>query len=140
MKYGNINNLLDKASVLCLKSTMNQRHAALLLNKKNIIIGSYNAYPRHAEHVIIDKIKSKGLTSRKLTILVVRLMKNGMYSNSRPCNHCIMRMKSAGIARVIYTTGDNQLYMIERTNEMAYKHISSGYAHRKSLNNKSCLF
>lgn len=141
MRDNHLLNLIEKASKISQKSSMNQKHGALLLNKKNIIIGTYNTFPHHAEHAIINKIKllNNGRSSRKLIILVVRILKNGNYSNSRPCNHCINRMKLAGISRVIYTTGDKHVYAVERPRDMKLLHVSSGYAHRISLGGKTCL-
>jgi len=52
--------------------------------------------------------------------------------NSRPCNDCIIKMKRAGIKEVIYSTGTQEIYRVEKINDMELLHISSGYRHIKN--------
>jgi len=49
-------------------------------------------------------------------------------SMSKPCKHCIAFLKSIGIKRVFYTTGDiyNNEWKCEKLSEIESTHISSG--------------
>lgn len=49
--------------------------------------------------------------------------------NSRPCNQCIDIMRRVGIDEVIYTTGEDNYYRVEKISTIEYKHNSAGNRH-----------
>lgn len=55
--------------------------------------------------------------SRKLTpqseVWVARVRKNGEWAMSRPCKSCQIKLKKAGVDRVVYTLGPNEWGTLE---------------------------
>lgn len=69
---------------------------------------------------------------KKFTLLVVRWSnQNNCFENSKPCQSCTSFLKLIGIGKIIYSTGNNDLFKIERVKNLNTNHISSGM---KSLN------
>jgi len=58
--------------------------------------------------------------------VVVRINKQGILRNSRPCNQCIDTMKKYNIKRVIYSTDDDTI-ISEKPVFMEKLHTSSGW-------------
>lgn len=75
--------------------------------------------------------KQKGKNRKRYAILVVRITKNGLLINSRPCNNCINYMRCAGITKIYYSSDDGKI-ICERVDKILPKHVSSGtaYIHR----------
>lgn len=77
------------------KSTMKQRHGAVIVKSNEIIGRGYNYYIRnpidseHAESVAIKSCKMKGISPKGANMYVVRITgKKEMLSNSKPCKEC----------------------------------------------------
>jgi len=50
--------------------------------------------------------------------MVLRIMKDGMIGNSRPCYNCLNMMKDLGIHKIYYTTGISDEIICERVKDM----------------------
>jgi deoxycytidylate deaminase len=61
------------------------------------------------------------------------MSKYGIYLNSRPCNNCIFSLRKSGIKKIIYTTGDEQIYKIENVQTIKPTHESSGSRYKSRL-------
>lgn len=64
--------------------------------------------------------REKNIRRMKLSIYISRTS----FGNSKPCYHCINTLKSIGIYRVFYTTGDNNVYKCEKINNIENEHVS----------------
>lgn len=85
------------------------KHGAVLLYKSKVIAVGHNRWdPKdkegtiHAEEVVLSKIP-KGLDPRKLTLVVVRVNRFGIWRDSKPCKRCTQLILDKGIGKVIYT-------------------------------------
>ncbi len=64
---------------------------------------------------------------KKFTLIVIRWSnKNNCFENSKPCQSCTEFLKFIGIGKIIYSTGDDEIYRVERVKNMTSSHISSG--------------
>jgi len=65
----------------------------------------------HAEVDAIGKIKNKKNKPKKLDIVVIRLTKTGILSESRPCYHCLCFMEKCclDIRNVYYSTSEGTI-------------------------------
>lgn len=83
------------------------RNDGVIVTAKNI--ASSNVAPdHHAETRVIRKLTPNS------TIWVARVLRStGEWSISRPCSGCQLRMKSAGVKKVVYTIGPDEWGVIE---------------------------
>lgn len=83
------------------------RNDGVIVTAKNI--ASSNVAPdHHAETRVIRKITPNS------TVWVARVLRStGEWSMSRPCSGCQMRMRSAGVKKVVYTIAPNEWGSIE---------------------------
>ncbi len=64
---------------------------------------------------------------KKFTLIVIRWSNNNnCFENSKPCESCIKFLKYIGIGKIIYSTGDEDIYRVERVKNLSSSHISSG--------------
>jgi len=86
------------------------------LSEQHIIMG-INHYHKnklfsiHAETDAITKYKKKKEKFRSIDLYVLRIGKSGVFGNSRPCLHCMIRMlrSNIDIKHVYYSTSDGTL-------------------------------
>lgn len=96
------------------------RHGAISLYKNKILTKGHNQClnkdiiftSMHAEMSVIQQLKRMNLNLKKikkLTIVVIRINKNGLLRQSKPCNKCQHIMKRYGIKKCIYSNEDGKL-------------------------------
>lgn len=85
----------------------------------------YKTYNITRSRKDLNKIET---TPRKVTrrfknidIVVIRLSKNGMLKNSKPCIHCTSKLKEAGCNKVYYSTDDNEI-VVEKIKNLTTHH------------------
>lgn len=59
----------------------------------------------------------------KLTLVVIRVTRDGELSESKPCRECCAMIRSMGIKRVVYTRNSSEL-TIERGQDISSDHLS----------------
>ena len=109
-----LNVAVQKATELALKSTMLQKHGALIVNKQGDIVGQgYNhmtdvfshSWSCHAE---IAALLSMGPMIKsctcELVMIVVRANASGELKLSTPCEKCKKQIIKFGIKKVYYST------------------------------------
>ena len=102
----------------------------MLLTNKLLVVMQRNGF--FGVCMLYHVSKRSSVFYGTLRIYVARVSKDGKLMNSRPCNDCIIKMKRAGIKEVIYSTGTQEIYRVEKINDMELLHISSGYRHIKN--------
>jgi tRNA(Arg) A34 adenosine deaminase TadA len=94
------------------------KHGAVLYQGKKIISKGHNKTivkdvifnSIHAEMSAIKNAKQlKIKRSNNLTMYVVRINRNGVFLNSKPCEHCQKIMKSFGVHKCIYSSTDGEM-------------------------------
>lgn len=69
---------------------------------------------------------------KKLTLIVVRTNKDLSLSNSMPCFNCVNILKDIGIEKIIYSSGDKNIYKKVKIHDLP-KHVSKGGLWMKRL-------
>lgn len=132
-------NLLKK---IASSSNIYYKHAAALIDGDRIYSAGANQYVKtmqvrlknsneiqthfrtiHAEISVFLKVPKK--IAKGLDILVIRINKNFALKNSRPCNHCIDKLRKIGIRKVYYSN-ENGNIVGEFINDMEKLHVSDG--------------
>jgi tRNA(Arg) A34 adenosine deaminase TadA len=121
-----IDRLIKKAT----KSNVNNKHSAGLIINNKIYSYGINRYLKnnqtiHAEINIFEKLKKHIKLLCGYDIIVIRINKNNILRNSRPCNNCIIKLKKFGIRRIFYSNNSGDV-VYEYLNDMQFNHISSG--------------
>jgi len=138
-KFFNSINLLKK---IASGSSIYYKHAAALIDGDRIYSAGVNQFVKtvniklknsneiqthfrtiHAEISVFSRIPKK--TAKGLDILVIRINKNFALKNSRPCNHCIDKLKKIGIRKVFYSNQDGNI-VGEFIDDMEKLHVSDG--------------
>lgn len=142
-KFSKYIELLKK---LASNSDIHYKHAAALIKNEKIYSAGINKFVKkldvksynkktgensiethfktiHAEISVFDKLSKK--SSKGLDIIVIRINKNFTLKNSRPCNHCIDKLKKIGIRKVFYSNENGQI-ICEYIEHMKKIHISAG--------------
>lgn len=146
-KLVNCINLLKK---IASGSNIYYKHAAALIDSNRIYSAGVNQYVKsiqiklknsgeiqthfrtiHAEISVFSKISKK--TAKGLDILVIRINKNFALKNSRPCNHCIDKLRKIGIRKIFYSNKDGNI-VSEFIDDMEKLHISDGNQFLQRLN------
>lgn len=134
---------LEYAKKIPIKNTMKHTHICMIMIGKKIISIGFNSNKTsikingdkykiptcHAEIEAISKIKNKKNSKKKYDLYIIRI-KNESFKNSKPCLNCITYIKNLGyIKRIIYTTGDEDVYNIQKINNIELKEFlkSSGW-------------
>jgi len=109
-----------------------------LYRGQNNLRNSYNnectCYSTHAEMDVLYKLLRSYkiqpfkdfIDLSKHVIIVVRIGRDGLIKNSRPCNHCLDIMEKYRIKKIVYST-DNGSFNTEKPTDMEKIHISSGW-------------
>jgi len=118
-----LNNVLLIASSEAAKSEHSSfKHGAVLYQGKRCISKGHNRSilkenlfnSLHAEMSAIKQAKQiKFKKSMKLTMYVVRINKQGLFLNSKPCEHCQNIMKSFGVNKCIFSSIDGEVDSID---------------------------
>lgn len=91
------------------KSDRKQKHGAIVLRRNKPIAYGHNKtkthprvdkYGHYCIHAECDALMKEASGD---TLLVVRIMKNGTFSCSKPCARCLEFIKDYGIKKVFYT-------------------------------------
>lgn len=135
------NEIIELLKKIAWHSTIYYKHAAALIKNDKYITSGFNKFIKqitirkdnitqthyktiHAEvntlYSFHDKKKVKGMD-----IIVIRVNKNNILKNSRPCNDCIYKLNKLGIRKVYYSN-DKQDIVYEYVKDMPNLHISSG--------------
>lgn len=137
MKLSN-NKMNDQIEILkkvAQNSDMYYKHSACLLQGTKIFKIGFNKYFKtlvfddknvklsiHAEIDVLYKLDKKYMG---LDILIIRIGKNGLLRNSRPCNSCIDKLRAKGIRKAYYSNNNGDI-LCEFIDTMQKTHISSG--------------
>lgn len=114
--------MFDRAIALAKKSTMNQRHGAVIIKNGEIIGEGYNhvasymshCFSCHAEVAAILSLKNKSKRFLEdATMVVVRISNHTLSPQhlklSKPCERCTQEIIKHGIGKVFYSTNiENQ--------------------------------
>ena len=114
------------------------KNGKLMFRGCNHLRNSYNGecicFSTHAEMDVLSKvIKQHTLRPFKdmidlsdHVIIVVRLGRDGLLKNSRPCNQCLETMTKYRIKKIMYSTDSGTFYS-EKPCAMEHLHESSGW-------------
>lgn len=80
-------------------------HGAVGIRSDGAVVHSCNGNPRYPtpEHHCEFRLSSKLDVGSSLYL--VRTNSGGAWANSKPCIHCIIRLRARGIKYVVYSTG-----------------------------------
>lgn len=85
---------------------------------------------KHAEMDALDKIKYKKNVPKKIDLFVIRLTKVGDLTESRPCLHCLIRLKLSGlnIKHVYYSNSEGNIIResFSKMQDNPLTYVSSG--------------
>lgn len=123
--------ILSQAIEIAKKSTMFNKHGAVLFYKNNIETIAFNEYDskyttKHAEQECINKYKNKirkyKKDKKKFNLLVIRLSTQNKLLNSKPCIECCRVLKESGIINKIYYSNENGIITTKRINNFESEH------------------
>ena len=96
----NQNRKIDNRSFLL--GAVGQRNDGVLGSSRNIAAADY-APGHHAETRLIRKLTPGSV------VWVTRVTRgDGLWALARPCSGCELRLRGAGVERVVYTIGPNE--------------------------------
>ncbi len=102
---------------------INHSRTCYNINNKKVYVPS-----SHAEFsCIINFIKNNNVKKLQKMDLYVMYYSNGKYKNSKPCFNCIDFIKNFNINKIIYTTGLDDIYVIEKVQDITTNHVSKGW-------------
>lgn len=108
-------NAFDLAIVEAGRSEQNHKHGAVVVQGGKVVSTGHNKvttkvpshmFSRHAEMAAIRQYSSKTKTLNDACVYVVRLNRCGL-ADSTPCVLCQQYMRTHGIKRVFYSTGQD---------------------------------
>ena len=92
------------------------------MNSTNILS---NGRTIHAEIKLLSKLSD--IFTRSISILVIRLSKDGKLKESKPCYHCLQQMKMSGIPiKYVYYSTSNGNIIRETFSKMQSNYITKG--------------
>ena len=135
------NPILYSLKKVALNSTVNFKHAAGLIHKdilwqtglnkfmKKITIkqnkGTQTYYRTvHAEIDVMLKFHHKRQL-KGMDIIVIRVNKNNLLKNSKPCYDCICKLRQMGIRKVYYSDKNGRI-VYEYASNIFNSHVSHG--------------
>ena len=107
---------LDLAIAEAHRSSQNHKHGAVVVQGGKVVATGHNRvtrrvpshmYSKHAEMAAIDQYSSKTKSLIDACVYVVRINSRCGLANSAPCALCQRYMKSHGIKRVFFSTGED---------------------------------
>jgi deoxycytidylate deaminase len=114
---------MEKAAEIAQKSSMQQKHGAIITYKNNIIASGFNYscsymcdnYSIHAEVAAISQVFYDKNLLKFCDIYVVRIAPafNNCLKNSKPCKNCTNFIKKYSLRNTYYSTNDtyDKLYL-----------------------------
>ena len=127
---------------MALNSPVSNKHSACLLRGDRVFAYGVNKHLNlktpaghsvnfaiHAEIDALSNVHSRIL--KGMDILVIRTSKTKVLGNSRPCNHCIDKLKQRGIRKAYYSNAQGEI-VYEFVEYMEKIHESSGHRYRKT--------
>jgi len=114
---------MNKAAIIAEKSSMQQKHGAIIVYKNTIIADGFNYtcdymnnnYSIHAEVAAISKMFYNKKLLEFCDIYVVRIAPafNNCLKNSKPCRNCTNFIKKYNLRNIYYSTNDkyDELYL-----------------------------
>jgi len=114
------------------------KNGKLRYTGNNHLRNSYNnecvCFSTHAEMDVLHKVLKDHLIRsfkefinlKSYTIVVVRIGRDGLIKNSRPCNQCLETMRKYQIKKVIYSTDES--FESQKPENMNMCHTSSGWS------------
>ena len=91
------------------QSNYNFRHGAVIVKGGRVLASGFNiANTRKYIHAEIAAIANSPQTAN-CTLVVVRILKNGTLSMSRPCEKCWNAINKAGISKVIFSNWGGEI-------------------------------
>lgn len=79
-----------------------------------------HTWTTHAEEAVL---RLAGEVSRRSTIYIARIDRNGAYALARPCPQCAVQLVEAGVSRVVYTTNEGTI-VEERAQDILDAHAA----------------
>jgi len=142
-----VDRILSKALELTNLSNQNFCHAAIITKgSKPVVFGINNdrslirgkiAICSHAEidavlkwrNLYFRDVKDKKRKGKKYNLYVVRKNKQGdvLFSNSKPCQSCSKILKQCNFNKIIYSTGNSDIFKSVRISELTSSHKSSAF-------------
>ena len=86
----------------------------------------------HAEEFLIKKITNRNIIgkmnlNRKYNILVIKISPNGTLGFSKPCSHCINKIKNSNVKiDTIHYSNESGNIICEKRTKISNKHICRG--------------
>lgn len=110
---------LSLAAKVAESGNMSYKHGAVIVKGGRVVSVGINKWrispemaskekeynPNMTYHAEADAISRVSGDLSGAVIFVARINKKGLWSFSRPCNRCMKLINSAGIKKIIYTTG-----------------------------------
>lgn len=96
------------------KSSLTHRHGAIIVYRSRILASAHNyfrshlEYSTHAEIAVLKKfldIYPKKLL-QKCTLIVIRVNRSGVITNSTPCDECHKELVRNSVSRIVYSTSN----------------------------------
>lgn len=125
---GRIRNCLQLAKEIAMRSTMTNRHGAVLFSGDTVwslksnepCTKLYRHKPTpslHAETNCLYSMESilykQRKCKKKLQLLVVRVDKNGNLLQSMPCSHCCLHLKKQNVETIYFSCSNSLLCKID---------------------------
>lgn len=88
------------------------KHATLVFRGGTLIAQGWNYGPSHSEVHAIEK--AWGNRRKNLSILNIRIRRDGSFGNARPCETCWAYCKENRVHTVTYSTGKGLEFKSER--------------------------
>ena len=113
------------------------KNGKVVFRGHNHLRNSYNGecicFSTHAEMDVLQRVLKKNLLRpfkdiidlSDHVIIVVRVGRDGLLKNSRPCNQCLETMTKYRIKKILYSTDSG--FFSERPCDMEHLHVSSGW-------------
>jgi deoxycytidylate deaminase len=117
--------VVEAISIIMLPSFSQQTGKGKIYTGENKPVSWCEHLSIHAEMDAMKKIDKK----KTHNLLVLRFSSNGKLCESKPCHHCIMKLKKLKINKVYYSKEDENV-VCEKIHEMNNKK-SSGYRRSK---------
>lgn len=104
----------------------------IIIQAHNIFIKKFGQPSIHAEHLALLKLLRMKNKPKIFDLIVIRLSQNKILGNSKPCVHCLLRLRDSGIdIRNIYYSVDENTICCEHIKNMKTVHISCGNRHKR---------
>lgn len=94
------------------KSTFRFRLGAIVLHKNKVVAKGYNkikTHPKLDHYTIHAECDALLKAAKGDTLVVVRILRNGEFACSKPCEKCLKYIKKFGIKKIYYLDWDSDL-------------------------------